>query len=231
MRTVCIHQPDFAPYLGFFHRLLHADHFILLDDAQYIKGGWQNRDQIKGRNGPVWLTLPIIKRFPQAINTVMLPSGQQWVEDNLNLLRECYARAPYFEEVFTRIEAIYRGGHERMIDLNVTMLDLAFEYLEIAIPIAYASRYALSSRSTQRLVDLVQLQGGTNYLTGTGSRDYLDEDLFVQAGITVEWQRFKHPTYPQLHGEFVPMLSCLDLLFNCGPASAAILRATEVETA
>ena len=227
MPIICIHQPDFVPYLGFFHRLLLSDHFIILDDAQYIKGGWQNRDQIKGRNGPVWLTLSIVKRFPQAINEVMLQDDPQWIEDNLNLLRECYARAPYFDEVFPHIEAVYRGGHRRMIDLNIAMLQLAFDYFEIDIPMSFASQHALQSKSTQRLVDLVQLQGGTTYLTGTGSRDYLDEALFTQAGIEVEWQRFKHPVYPQQYGDFVPMLSCLDVLFNCGRESAALLRSTE----
>jgi hypothetical protein len=230
MSVICIHQPDFAPYLGFFHRLLLSDHFILLDDAQYIKGGWQNRDQIKGRNGAVWLTLPIVKRFPQAINEVGLPEDQRWVEDNLNLLRECYARAPRFAEVFPRVEAVYRSGHRHMIDLNVAMLELAFDYFDIDIPISYASAQALASRSTQRLVELVKLQGGTTYLTGTGSRDYLDESLFNQAGIKVEWQRFKHPVYPQQNGDFIPMLSCLDLFFNCGRESAAVLRSTEVST-
>lgn len=227
MTTICIHQPDFAPYLGFFHRLLNADHFILLDDAQFIKGGWQNRDQIKGRHGPIWLTLPIVKKFPQAINKVMLPENQHWVEDNLNLLRECYARASYFDEVFLRIEAIYRSGHRRMIDLNIELLHLALDYFDIEIPISLASEHALHSKSTQRLVELVQLHSGTSYLTGTGSRDYLDEAQFIEAGIQVEWQRFKHPVYQQQFNDFVPMLSCLDVLFNCGRQSSAVLRSGE----
>lgn len=226
MSTVCIHQPDFAPYIGFFHRLLLADHFVLLDDAQFIKGGWQNRDRIKSKSGPVWLTLSIVKKFPQLINEVMLSEKPQWIDDNLNLLQECYGRARYFDEVFPRVEAIYRAGHLRMIDLNVAMLELAFEYFEIAIPISYTSSYAVESKSNARLVELVKRLHGTSYLTGTGSRDYLDESLFQQANIQVQWQTFKHPVYPQLHGEFEPMLSCLDVMFNCGRESAAILRSS-----
>ncbi len=227
MTTVCIHQPDFAPYLGFFDRLLLADEFILLDDAQFIKGGWQNRDQVKGKNGPVWLTLSIVKRFPQAINDVMLPDDSRWIDDNLNLLRECYVRAPHFAEVYKAVEAIYRGGYQRMVDLNVALLGLALDYFDIVIPMSFSSRHALKSKSTLRLVELVRLHGGTTYLTGAGSRDYLDEEQFTRAGIAVEWQRFSHPVYPQQHGEFVPMLSCLDVLFNCGRESATILRSTK----
>jgi hypothetical protein len=226
MLTVCIHQPDFAPYLGFFHRLLLADHFVLLDDAQFIKGGWHNRDRIKGKNGPVWLTLSINKKFPQQINEAALSDNPQWIEDNLNLLRDCYRNSPCFEEVFSRIEAIYRGKNRRMVDLNVAILELALEYFEITIPMTYASQYAVTAKSNARLITLVQSVGGDNYLTGTGSRNYLDEALFEEAGIKVQWQQFKHPVYPQLNGEFEPMLSCLDLIFNCGKGSANILRST-----
>ena len=226
MLTVCIHQPDFAPYLGFFHRLLLADHFILLDDAQFIKGGWQNRDRIKGKKGPVWLTLSINKKFPQQINEVFLSENPQWVEDNLNLLHDCYSRSRCFEEIYPRIEAIYRGGHHRMLDLNLAMLKLAVEYFEIVIPMTYASQYAVASRSSARLVALVRSVGGGTYLTGTGSKDYLDESLFEEADIKVQWQQFQHPVYPQLHGGFEPMLSCLDVLFNCGRDAAGVLRST-----
>ncbi len=226
MLTVCIHQPDFAPYLGFFHRLLMADHFIILDDAQFIKGGWQNRDRIKGKQGPAWLTLSIVKKFPQQINEVMLDSKGQWIDDNLNLLHDSYVHSTCFDEVFTRVEAIYRSGHQKMIELNVAMLQLAFEYFGIAIPLSYASQYAVTGKSSARLVGLVKATGGDNYLTGTGSRDYLDEALFNEAGIKVEWQQFKHPVYPQLHGGFEPMLSCLDIMFNCGKGAADVLRST-----
>ena len=48
--------------------------------------------------------------------------------------------------------------------------------------------------------------------------------MFERAGVTVEWQDYRHPTYPQQHGEFVPYLSAIDLLLNCGDESRAILE-------
>ncbi|HEY8119605.1 MAG TPA: WbqC family protein [Methylophilaceae bacterium] len=226
MTTICIHQPDFAPYLGFFHRLLLADHFIILDDAQFIKGGWQNRDRIKGKQGAAWLTLSIVKKFPQKINEVLLDPKVQWIDDNLNLLHDSYARASYFDEVFTRVEAIYRSGHQKMIELNLALMQLAFEYFDIEIPLSYASQHEVAGKSSARLVGLVKATGGDSYLTGTGSTDYLDETLFSEADIKVEWQQFRHPVYPQLHGDFEPMLSCLDVMFNCGKGAADVLRGT-----
>ena len=227
MSTICIHQPDFVPYLGFFHRLLLSEHFILLDDVQFIRRGWQHRDRIKGRNGSVWLTLSLRKGdYHQRINEVELSGDSKWIDDNLNLLRECYGKAACYSEVFPRVEAIYQAGHRLMIDFNCALLDVAMDYFDISIPISRASDYAIKATSSARLLALVQVEKGDTYLTGTGSRDYLDEDIFRAAGIQVRWQSFKHPVYPQLYDGFEPMLSCLDVLFNCGRDAARVLRST-----
>lgn len=225
--TVCIHQPDFVPYLGFFQRLLMSQHFILLDDVQFIRRGWQHRDRIKGRNGSVWLTLSLRKGdYCQRITEVELSEDTNWIDDNLNLLRECYGKAVHFSEMFPQVEGIYRAGHCRMIDFNCALLNLVMEYLDIAIPISRASEYDINATGSARLLALVQAKQGDAYLTGTGSRDYLDEEMFRTAGVQVKWQDFKHPVYPQLHGDFEPMLSCLDVLFNCGRDAAGVLRST-----
>ena len=225
MNITCIHQPDFAPYLGFFHRLLTTDHFIILDDVQFSRGGWQNRDRIKGRDRSIWLTLSLEKgNYPKNINEANLSNDVMWVENNLNLIRESYSKAKYFSEIYPKIEIIYYADHIRMIDFNMAIINLALDYFEINVNMSYASEWAIATSSSQRLVDLVMAVGADVYLTGQGSKDYLDEQLFPNKGISVLWQEFKHPTYSQLHGEFEPMLSCLDILFNCGRESATILR-------
>lgn len=225
MNITCIHQPDFAPYLGFFHRLLSTKQFIILDDVQFIRRGWQHRDYIKGQNGSVWLTLSLQKGdYHQTISEVSLSKDSKWIEANLNLIKSSYSKSKYFSEIYPKIEAIYHAGHIRMMDFNLAIINLALDYFEIKVNMSYASEYAITTSSSQRLVDLVSAVGGDVYLTGIGSKDYLDEALFSRAGISVMWQEFKHPTYSQLYGEFEPMLSCLDILFNCGRESASILR-------
>lgn len=225
MRTVCIHQPDFVPYLGFFDRLLHSDHFILLDNVQFIRRGWQHRDRIKTSQGSGWLTLSVEKGdYHQKISEVRLAADGKWVGDNLSLLRQCYTKAPFFDLIYPQVEAIYSAGHERLIDFNMAFLDMAFRLFGIDVQTSLASSYPVESSSSQRLLDLVLAVGGDNYLTGSGSRDYLDEGLFVRSGVRVSWQDFKHPIYSQLHGDFEPMLSCLDLFFNCGNNASLVLR-------
>ncbi len=227
MTTICIHQPDFVPYLGFFQRLVTADHFIILDDVKFIRDGWQHRDRIKSKNGAVWLTLGVRKGSHHLpINQVELSDSPTWIEKNLNLLRECYSKAAFFSEVFPQVERIYLAGHRLMIDFNRAMLDLAMSYFDIEIHVSLASEYEIVATRTARLVELVRATMGRNYLSGIGSRDYLDVEMFQSAGLTVIWQDFRHPVYPQMHGDFAPMLSCLDLLFNCGRDAAGVLRST-----
>ena len=225
MKTVCIHQPDFAPYIGFFDRLLHSDHFIILDDVQFIRRGWHHRDKIKCKDGPRWLTLSLKKSdYHQLISDVQLVAGEKWIKDNLALLTHWYKKAPFFDLIYPQIESIYLTKYKFLIDFNLALLDLSFRILNINIQTSFSSTYSVKTSSTRRLLDLVLAVNGDNYLTGSGSRDYLDESLFIRSGIKVNWQNFKHPIYSQLHGPFKPMLSCLDLFFNCGDDSSSVIR-------
>jgi hypothetical protein len=227
LKRVCIHQPDFVPYLGFFHRLLLVDLFIVLDDVQFLRkgSGWHNRDKIKTKQGTSWLTLSVKKGLmQQKINEVVLNPQKEWIQRNLNLLIENYHAAPYFDEYFPKIRDIYQIDFVRMVDLNLAFLQFFFEIFDIHVDVLVSSNINVSGQGSQRLVNLVKAVDCTHYLTGTGSRSYLEEQLFIDNGIVVEWQNFCHPIYPQLHSPFIPSLSCLDVLFNCGSGAKEVLR-------
>lgn len=226
MTRVVVHQPDFAPWLGFFDRLLDADVFVVLDDAQFLRRGWHHRDKIKTRQGADWLTLSVQKTGRETtIDRVMLwPERESWVPDCLNLIAANYRGAAHFGAVFPRIHALFEKPFARLIEINFAFLEFAYEMLDLRPRVRFASELSVTAARSHRLVDLVKAVGGTRYLTGTGSLDYLDFDLFRARGIEIDVQKFAHPVYPQLHGDFVPGLSCLDLFLNCGPDSARILR-------
>lgn len=218
-KTVVIHQPDFLPYLGFFHRFLLADLWVVLDDAQFLTGGsksWHNRDKIKTPQGERWLTVGVKKTpLDTMINEAFL-ADDGWEKKNLNLLAENYRKAPFFREVFPAVERLYAHDCVKLIDFNMRSIEMLMEMLDIRIKTIFASTLKALGKKTERLVDICKKVEATTYLTGVGSRDYLQESLFETEGMKVVWQDFKHPVYPQLHGEFVPYLSGVDILFNCG---------------
>ena len=230
-KTVVIHQPDFLPHLAFFHRFLHADLYVVLDTAQYVDGSsrsWMNRDKIKTPRGEQWLTVSV-RKAPRGtpIRDIELSSDTDWRAGNLNLLRENYRRASCFGEIFPRLEALYRQPCRTLLEFNLRSIEMLLELFSIRIPMVLTHDLQPAGARNDLLVDILRKVGATRYLSGPGARAYLEAAPFEAAGIQVIWQEFRHPVYPQLHGEFLPFLSSIDLLLNCGAAQGAkILRSS-----
>lgn len=215
-KTVVIHQPDFLPYLGFFHRLLSSDLFIILDDVQFLRRGWHHRDKIKTPKGDSWITIGV-KKSPQTtnINNIIL-SDDNWKENHLNLLKQNYNKSQYFNEIYPYIEKLYSKNFKKMIDFNLESIKMLMDLFDIHIETRYSSTYNIQTKSNELLVDILKEVNATHYLSGIGAKEYFNEEPFHNGNIQVIWQEFIHPVYPQQFKEFIPYLSSIDLLFNCG---------------
>lgn len=221
MTVVAIHQPNFLPWLGYFHKLLNCDVFIFLDDAQFPRGkSFSSRVSIKAPGGPVWLTVPVRgKGDLSPIKDVLTADTIDWQRKHLRTLESCYARAAYFKELFPMIQQIYQLNCSKLADFNINLIKALAGFLSAPAQLVRSSDLGVkNSGSLDHLIKLVKSVSGTKYLTGTGkgSFRYLDEEAFKQEGIEVLYQHFVHPVYSQQWGEFVPNLSAIDLLFNCG---------------
>lgn len=228
-RTAVIHQPDFLPHLGFFDRLLHADVFVLLDNAQYVDStsrSWMHRDKIKTPKGAQWISLSV-KRAPRdtPICEIELSDKVDWRTNHINLLRENYRKSPYFAEIFPEIVSLYAHPFAKLSDFNRVSIELLMRLFDIRVELIAATGLSPEGKSNELLVDILKKIGADRYLSGVGARDYFRPEPFAEAGVEVLWQDFQHPVYPQLHGDFVPYLSSIDLLLNCGiDQSRKILR-------
>ena len=112
-----------------------------------------------------------------------------------------------------------------MAEFNLRTIDLLMELFDVKLPYVFASELKASGKSNELLISQLHEVGASHYLSGIGARNYMQPEKFARAGIEVIWQEFKHPVYPQQFGAFVPYLSALDVLFNCGiAASRQILR-------
>jgi len=212
-------QPGYLPWLGFFDQMHWADLFIVYDNVQYTKNDWRNRNRIKGANGPQWLTVPVHFHLGDLIKDVPLPEDRRWVKSHVKSLQFAYAKAKYFDDYFPQIKELIEAPHERLINLDMDLIMYLKDALMIDGQILYSSRMQAEGSKSQRLVNMCRECGATEYLTGDAARDYLDMKLFEDNEIEVRYHHYKHPEYPQLFGGFVPYLSVVDLLFNCGPES------------
>lgn len=218
-KTVVIHQPDFMPYLGFFHRLLYADLFVILDNVQFVRGSnsWHCRDKIKTSNGEKWITISVEKcKQNTSINEVIISNKINWRENHLNQIITNYKDALFFKEIFEYINELYSFECEKMIDFNLKSIKMLMKLLNINIEIKLASSLDAKGKNNELLVSLIKEVKGQNYLSGLGAKEYYDPLVYENEGVNVIFQDFKHPVYPQLFGEFIPYLSSIDLLFNCG---------------
>lgn len=228
-KIVVIHQPDFMPYLGFFQRLILADIYIVLDNVQYVRGSrtQTSRDKIKTANGEKWINVGIQKApYKSNIDEIWLTQDNSWRERSLNLFKENYRKADFFEEIFPYVQELYKVECEKMVEFNMASIMMLINLFGIVnIEIKYASTLQVAGKSNELIINLVKAAGCTRYLSGIGARNYYVPELYEQAGIEVIWQKFEHPVYPQQFGDFIPYLSSIDLLFNCGiERSREILR-------
>jgi len=225
MKLITIHQPNYLPWPGFFHKWMISDAFIILDTVQYHKNEWQNRNRIKTPQGTQWLTVPVTYRFPQSIQQVGIATTP-WARKQLAAIEQNYAKAPYLANYLPALRDVLNQPWQSLSALNVEMIRVLGAMVGCEAPLLLASEMAgVSDDPTQRLIDLCQSLGGTAYLSGSEGRNYLQQSVFQDAGLKLYFQSVQAPCYPQLHGEFISHLSLLDLLFHCGDASKDIIHA------
>lgn len=225
MKVIGILQPGYLPWIGFFEQLYRSDIFVLYDDVQYDKNGWRNRNRIKTAQGPLWLTVPVLTRGrkTQKINEVVIDSKENWPKKHLRALETNYSPAPYFKDYFPPFESILSKKWERLADLCVCLIKKISELLEIRTPLFRSSELNVTGERDERLIKICQKFGAQVFYEGETGKNYIDIEKFKKQGVQVQFQGYRHPVYPQLHGEFISHLSIVDLLFNHGPESLKIL--------
>ena len=225
-KTLVVLQPGYLPWLGYFDQIRRADVFAFYDDVQFDKNGWRNRNRIKTPSGPLWLTVPVLQsgQGQPRINEIQIDATAHWQRKHIGTLKQYYAKAPYAKRYLPEIEAILNRPWTHLADLDIALVGAMAGWLKLEPPTIRTSTLGIGGAQSQRLIDLCRHYGATRYLSGNAASDYLDVDLFASHGIEVEWQNYQHPIYPQQHEPFVPYLSAIDLLFNCGDDSAQILQ-------
>jgi hypothetical protein len=228
---VAIHQPHYIPWLGYLDRMARADLFIVLDHVQFERRNYQNRAAIRLEDSSRWLTTPVVQlsQKERIIDKQVDNSetgSRAWGPTHFKTLRYAYRKAPFFALYAPRVQEILEARWEKLVDLDLAMLDVLRDAFEIRTPLRRSSQMQAEGARSELLLNLCkEASPGSTFLGGLGgSRGYLDLDAFAQAGIGVKWQQFRHPTYAQCgEAPFIPGLMALDLLFNCGPLGRDLL--------
>jgi len=224
--TVVILQPGYLPWLGFFDQMRRADVFVYYDDVQYDTHGWRNRNRIKTQQGPLWLTVPVRHSglSKPRILDVEIDARTKWAKKHVASIRQAYAAAPFLGEYMPALEELLMRQWGRLVDLDIAAASLLAEWLGVRPRIERASQLGIGGGQSERLLNVCRHFDASVYLSGSAAREYLDVSSFEANGIDVRWQDYAHPEYPQLHGAFVPYMSAVDLVLNCGEQSGRVLE-------
>jgi WbqC-like protein family len=226
-KRVAIVQSCYIPWKGYFDLINLVDEFILYDDRQYTRRDWRNRNRIKTPQGTQWLTIPVeVKgRYEQRIDETRI-SDPDWAELHWKTLMHNYAAAPFFDDYRDRLEGLYRRADDPLLSaVNRLFLDELSAILGIETRLAWSTDYAAEGAKTERLVSLCRAAGATHYLSGPSAREYMDEGLFSEAGIELEYMDYAgYPEYPQLHPPFDHAVTILDLILNTGPDAPRFMK-------
>ncbi|HYO18114.1 MAG TPA: WbqC family protein [Dermatophilaceae bacterium] len=226
---VCLHQPNFLPWAKLIDKIMACDVYIAYDSVQYTRTEFHSRQQIGSRDGPVWLSVPVLTRGRgrQRLCEVELVPGGAWRDAHLRLLREHYGRAPRYNEVSDLIATVYAQGDGRLVDLNLALIEAILAYVGASVQIVRATAYPHEGSNTERLIQLTRAVGADTHVTSTfgTDRQYISWEEVADAGIVVEAQRFEEPTVEWVHPH-VPGLSIVDLLFVVGSDAGRILTQT-----
>jgi hypothetical protein len=224
------HQPNYLPYIGFFHKIAASDAFVVVDHVQFVKRGpfgWMHRNRIRTPEGWMWLTVPVLTKgkFHQAISETVINNQEPWTRKHWRSLETHYRHAPFFKQYSGFFEETYAREWELLAELNTAIIRGVLDMLGIRVPMTLSSTMAVTRRSTELVCELCRKTGADSYLSGIHGRDYLKEGAFADCGVKLLYQDFRHPVYRQARaGAFVANLSIVDLLFNCGPDSLAVLK-------
>lgn len=211
------------PWVGLFEQVRLAADFVHYDDVALPQGrSFITRVQIKTAQGPQWLTIPV-RRGASLIKDVLIDDAQDWRRRHLGTLRQAYAHAPHAADMIELVESVYGRGFRYLSELNAHAIERIAGYLGLVPRFLLSSQLPAQGRSTERLISICLELGASIYVTGHGARNYLDHASFEKAGISVEYMNYQKKPYPQLHGEFTPYVSILDLIANVGHRGAGLI--------
>jgi hypothetical protein len=209
-------QPDYLPYIGFFHKMMNCDLYMIVDHVQFSKKSFQNRNRIRSSSGEIMLTVPVFTKgkFEQSIDEVLIDNEISWQKKHQKTIFLNYKKSSYYDDYKDFFEDIFSQKWEKLIDLNEYVIRFLSKKLEINVNILKSSTYNFKGKKTDLLIEMCNATNADFYLSGEGGKNYVDDKKFEEHSLTNLYTNFIHPTYKQKSKSFLPRMSVIDLLLN-----------------
>tara|TARA_Y100000389_G_C17349714_1_gene457776 strand:+ start:343 stop:1041 length:699 start_codon:yes stop_codon:yes gene_type:complete len=215
---ISIHQPNFFPWLGYFEKINKSDIFLFLDDTFVTNNlDFLNRSYFINNGNKKFFSVSIKRNFSiKKISELELDNNYPWKMKFLNYLNENYKKKIFFDDVMYIINEILSFETKFITEFNVYAIKKLIKILDIKTKINYSSNFNLDTNSSQKILDLVKLNNCKKYISGAGGKNYLNQKEFSKEKIEIIFVKSEVTNYNQGNSNFIPGLSILDQLFNCG---------------
>jgi len=224
-KRIAIMQPGYLPWLGFFELMYNCDLFVFLDDVQYTKRDWRNRNRIRTYDGWQWLTVPVFNKNKrgQLIKDVQINNQVNWQKQHFNAFRVHYNKSRFFNSFIPELQNIYSRRWKNLSGLNIELILLLAKILKILTPCIFSSQLNIKSKKSMRILEICKELNANELYDSKAASNFLNLSLFGKEDITVKFQNYVHPVYDQVYKPFIPYMSTIDLLFNYGEEASKII--------
>ena len=221
---VAVHQPNYAPWCGYFAKMFAADAFVFLDDAQLPQGrSFVSRVKIaKGHDADQWLTVPV-RKGAKAIREIDF-ADEPWAEKHRRTLQHVYSKTPHFAAALELVDPLYEAPGTSLAGFNMRLIAAVAEYLGYQGEFHRSSDHPADLAADERIAQLVSAVGGDVYVSGAGGQNYQSEAVYADRGVELEVRVYEPVPYERSGWDWVGGLSVLDGLFHLGPGARDALR-------
>ena len=219
-------QPTYLPWAGYFGLISSVDIFVILDSVQFSKRSWQQRNKIKTQEGPIWLTVPVITKGKrdQKIYETKINKENCFQEKHIKSLEFNYKKSDFYMDESDQLFSYIRRDTENLADLNIEIIKYLCERFYLKTEILRSSDLRINGKKSDLLCSICKEVNAKKYISPPGSKIYLEQSIeFKEANIPIIYFEYDHPTYNQLWGDFIPYMSVVDMLFNCGQETINII--------
>lgn len=225
-KKVAILQSNYIPWKGYFELGNIVDEFIIYDTVQYTKNDWRNRNKIKTQNGLSWLTIPVKQENLSQLIIDTKISDKNWNKKHWKTLIQYYSKTKYFKDYKEIFEELYLNCNEEYLSqINYKFITAINTILDIKTTIRWSGEFDLVEGQTEKLLGICKQCKADVYVSGPAAKEYFDEKLAKQEGISIEWMNYDgYPEYTQSFPPFEHGVSILDLVFNEGPNATQFMK-------
>lgn len=217
MKKVAICQSNYIPWIGYFELISSVSDFVFLDNVQYTRRDWRNRNQIKTPQGKLWLTINVkVDNDSELIQEVQFVDTD-WKSEHLEAIRRNYRRSKFFDSIFPEIEQMYQSFDGfSLSQFNQHLICNISARLGIETRFHDATNFVTSNNNSQRLLDICMNLQASTYVSGPSAKDYLDVSIFRDKNVIIEWFEYSRKEFDQLWGNFQRNVSVFDPILNNG---------------